>query len=105
MNETPQQLCDYAWEALGASPVRRYLLGRERADRLVTIANYNLDDRDVRACGPGPHGLDGLRWGVERRVAVAYRERCGFAFTTLVLYWAISTIVQALIARWWKDRK
>ena len=41
---------------------------------------------------------------IERRVKSLYAENCGMAFATLILIWAISTIVQILVYRWLNSR-
>ena len=47
---------------------------------------------------------DAERTRIEERVRAVYAENCGMAFTTLVLVWAISAIVQALVIRWLNSR-
>lgn len=92
---------DQAWRALGAYPVRRALLGRERCDVLVAIAAEEI----VSAAGRGlASGHRDASRAIARRVGHRYDERAGFALSTFLLSWAISAIVEALIARWWAKR-
>jgi hypothetical protein len=50
------------------------------------------------------HG-DEARLSMNERVAAIYGEKCSSAFTTFILSWAISAIVQYLIRRWWHSMK
>lgn len=98
---------DAAWDALASNPVRRALLGRKRCDALAAIAGEEV--RYESRAGANFDGfaaahMEGSRRRIGHRIARRYPERCGFAFTTLILSWAISAIVQALIARWWANR-
>lgn len=95
------------WQALAARPIRRAMLGRERCDAIVRVAMKQLEvvESEVAA---GWHAdgemVTAVRRRVERRVKSAYAEQCGMAFTTLILVWAISSIVQALVIRWLANR-
>lgn len=92
-----------AWKALEHAPVRRYLLGRDRCDRLVRIAMDTITPGEFVAAGVGSEaGVESCA-SLKERVAGRYEERCSSAFVTLVLSWAISAIVQYLIRRWWKE--
>ncbi len=94
---------DYVWDRLAAHPVRRSMLGRQRCDALVrTSLNAMPDDVEMTVAGEGTDFERMLCERTERRVRDLYSEHCGFAFTTLVLSWAISAIVQILVVRWWK---
>lgn len=93
------------WKALSGAPVRRALLGRERCDALVAVAIDSIPSHELSSAGRGTDGEATARRLMERRIRIRYRENCGWAFTTLVLYWAISAIVQALVARWWNSRE
>lgn len=85
---------DEVWDALGATPVRRAMLGRERCDAIVRVA---MEAHDEYA------GRSQLGRLIEARVRERYRDRLGVPFMTLVVWWAISAIVQALVARWWSQ--
>lgn len=94
---------DYAWSQLSRSPVRRRLLGRERCDAIAAAAAAEIDRRqgDFRAAGPGGAAELAVIADVEQAVLDSFEERCGFAFMTLVVLWAISAITQILVVRWW----
>lgn len=88
-----QEAREYAWDALASAPLRRAMLGRERCDAIVRVA---LD-----ACrDEWGSSRRGLTRRVEETVRSRYHERCGMPFMSLVVAWAISAIVQALVARW-----
>lgn len=88
---------DYVWEVLGSTPVRRSMLGRERSDAIVRVALSEC--RAAKVSGPG------LARTVEDRVRARYRDRDGFAFMSLLIAWAISAIVQAVVAHWLNNRE
>lgn len=96
---------DDVWNALGKHPVRRSLLGRERCDAITRVALNSLPSQELTAAGEGTAREREIIELVERRVRGRYAEQCGFAFTTFLLTWAISAIVQALVKRWWKKRQ
>lgn len=100
-----EQARDQVWEALASAPLRRSILGRERCDALVRVTMGSMWLTEVAAAGPSPKQQVALRRLIERRVHNVYSVNCGFAFTTFILSWAISAIVRALIARWWKNRR
>lgn len=93
---------DAAWTALGACPIRRALLGRQRCDVLVNIAAEEI----VAAAGRGlsAHDERAAALTIARRVDSRYEERSGFVLSSFLISWAISAIVQALIAKWWANR-
>lgn len=92
---------DYAWARLAASPLRRSLLGRPRCDAIVRVAmNSRPPESELAYAGNSTAARKMLCDYVARRVRANYSEVCGFAFTTMILIWAISSIVQALVARW-----
>lgn len=96
---------EYVWSRLAEQPLRRSILGRDRCDAIVRVAIDNMPaDGEMLVAGPGTDTERFLRFDVEQKVRDQYRERCGFAFTTLILSWAISAIVQALVIRWWENR-
>ena len=99
------QARDAVWDALGRSPFRRKLLGRQRCDAIVRVAMDSIVPIEMNVSGPGTDQGDVVILRIERRVRERYAEQCGFAFSTLILSWAISAIVQALVARWWKNRQ
>ena len=88
---------DHAWESLAASPLRRAMLGRERCDAIVRVA---LDE-----CRAAPAAGGNFRRLVEDRVRSRYRDQAGFAFMSLLIAWAISAIVQAVVAHWLANRE
>ena len=90
--------CDAVWESLAATPARRALLGRRMADSIVRAA---LEEMPPVASGNAAAGCD----RVERRVRRRMSDRHGVAFTTILLSWAISAIVQALVAYWWRQQR
>lgn len=96
---------DGAWESLGAAPIRRSLLGRDRCDRLVRLAGIALQSAEFRGAvfdnAPGR----AARKLVAKRVADVYSEPCSSVFVSLVLSWAIQAIVSYLIKRWWENRR
>lgn len=100
--EELQEATDYAWRALGRSPMRRAMLGRERCDAIVRVSADHLADvaGELAACGDDAQAQAEAIHRLERRVRLRYSENCGFAFMTLVVVWAISAIVQALVIRW-----
>jgi hypothetical protein len=100
MSNTLQELRDHAWEALGASPVRRAILGRRRSDELVRLAS---------GASPEAELMQGYERGLVMNRTTAhvrrvYGEKCSGVFTTFILSWAISAIVQALVNRWLNSR-
>lgn len=111
MTATPiasQAARETAWHALASHPIRRAMLGRERCDAIAALAAEEVGYEAFSGANHGAfaaaHVTDSRR-RIGGRVARRYNaaERCGFAFTTLLLTWAISAIVQALIARWWNQ--
>lgn len=98
------QARDAVWEALGSSPIRRAILGRERCDAIVRVAKNSIPTIELEAAGEGTGHEAAVIRRIERRVRGRYAEQCGFAFSTLILSWAISAIVQALVIRWWRNR-
>ncbi len=90
--------CDAVWDALAATPARRALLGRRMADSIVRAA---LEEMPPVASGNAAGDCD----RVERRVRRRMGDRHGVAFTTILLSWAISAIVQALVAYWWRQQR
>jgi hypothetical protein len=97
---------DAVWRRLALHPIRRAALGRDQADAITAMALGQMpDDVEMDVAGEGTDYERMLRERTERRVLDLYVERCGFAFTTFLLTWAISAIVQALIMRWWRKRQ
>lgn len=96
---------DAVWQALGASPFRRTLLGRQRCDAIVRVAVDSIAPIELDVCGQGTDQEAVVIRRLEQRVRDRYAEQCGFAFTTLILTWAISAIVQALVRAWWENRR
>ncbi len=99
------QAREEVWQALGSAPIRRSILGRERCDAITRVAMGSMWLTDLAAAGHSPEQQLVLRKLIERRVNSLYAGNCGFAFTTFLLSWAISAIVQALVARWLKNRQ
>ena len=89
---------DYVWAELARHPIRRAMLGRERCDEIVATA-----------AGLSPAGTmpgadrDAVRRAWEASVREEYASRAGFAFMTMVLWWAIAAIVEALVKKWWEE--
>lgn len=77
------------------------MLGRDRCDRLTRIA---LDILSQEGCCADAAMHEGYRRQVEDTVRGIHSERCSGIFTTLILSWAISAIVQALV-KLWLDRR
>jgi hypothetical protein len=100
VNGTLQELREHAWEALGSAPIRRSILGRRRSDELVRLAMNASPEADL--CRGFERGLVARR--TADHVGRVYGEKCSGVFTTLILSWAISAIVQALINRWLNSR-
>lgn len=97
---------DAVWRRLALHPLRRAALGRDQADAITAVAMGQMpDDVEMDVAGEGTDFERMLRERTERRVLDVYSERCGFAITTFLLTWAVSSIVQALIVRWWRKRK
>lgn len=94
---------DAVWQELSSSRVRRSMLGRDRCDALVRVALEQLPTDQLMAAGRNTESEAELRRRTEDRVKAAYSERCGFVFMSLIIYWAISTIVQILVVRWWNN--
>lgn len=105
MSDDLQTARDDVWEALGAAPLRRAVLGRDRADAMVRVALDVFPTNELAAAGQCTRYAAALQKRMEFAVRSRYSERCGFAFSTLILSWAISAIVQALVVRWWKRRQ
>lgn len=96
---------DHVWEALRSSPIRRAILGRERCDALVRVTlNAMPPEAELCAAAASPGYRSFLCERLERRVRANYSENCGFAFVTMILVWAISAIVKALVIRWIERR-
>ena len=103
--ETLQDVRDGAWVALGAAPIRRSLLGRERSDRLTRLAAVALESSEFRGAVFDNASGRAARKQVAKRVADVYSEPCSSVFVTLVLSWAIQAIVSYLIRKWWEQRR
>lgn len=93
---------DHAWDALRSSPMRRAMLGRDRCDAIVRVAvdQMPMYATELSNCGSDAGMQADVLRRIEGRVRRLYSENCGFAFMTLVVVWAISAIVQALVIRW-----
>jgi hypothetical protein len=106
MSDELHEAREYAWQALSAWPLRRSMLGRERCDALVrtTLGQITAAEIDAASLGRCDDYRKAVCRRIERRVKSVYAENCGMAFMTLVLIWAISTIVQILVARWLNSR-
>lgn len=92
------QARDAVWARL--PPVRRKLLGRERCDAIVRTTMEALPQEQFAAAASAA-GQEDLRRRTCQLVEQAYQDRNGMAFMSLILWWAISTIVQILVVRWW----
>lgn len=96
-DEKIAEVRDYAWDFLASAPLRRAMLGRERCDAIVRVALDACAEECGRSSGRG------LSNRVEDSVRSRYRDRTGMPFMSLLVWWAISAIVQALVARWWSQ--
>ncbi len=93
---------DYVWQALAAHPIRRSMLGRERCDEIVATAVTMSPACWVAAAA---NNRADVRRVLEGRVRDEYADRAGFAFMTMLMWWAIGAIVQALVKKWWEDNQ
>lgn len=100
---TLKEARDGAWEALAHAPVRRFMLGRDRCDRLVRLAIETAMPSEYIAAGADSDYGTSMRQAICERVAVRFEERCSSVFVSMILSWAISAIVQYLIRRWWNS--
>lgn len=91
---------EHVWRSLGRSPVRRSVLGRERCDALVRIA---LEKCESRAAS-GVVAPAVLAAAIEDDVRREIDGRAGFAIWAIILGWAISAVVQALVTYWLENR-
>jgi hypothetical protein len=96
------QAREEAWGVLASSPIRRAILGRDRCDRLVRIAHDVISDEELSIAAFENNYARQKRAGLYERVVECHSERCSGVFTTFILSWAISQIVQVLIRRWWR---
>ena len=92
------QARDAVWARL--PPVRRKLLGRERCDAIVRTT-FDALPQEQFAAAASAAGISELRRRTQQRVEQTYHDRNGFAFMSLLIWWAISTIVQIMVVRWW----
>ena len=92
------QARDAVWARL--PPVRRKLLGRDRCDAIVRTTLDALPQAQFAAAASAG-GRDDLRRRTQKLVEQTYQDRHGMAFMSLLIWWAISTIVQILVVRWW----
>lgn len=107
---TLDQLCDETWDSLRGNLFRRAILGRQRCDQLVMHALACFPDRELTSlkAARGSELESQIVQDVEGKVAERFRETkqepgtYGFVFMSLVLYWAVSAIVQYLVVQWWK---
>jgi hypothetical protein len=93
-----EQARDLVWRRLPR--VRRAILGRERCDAIVRTTIEALPS-EAFAAAASAAGRDDLRRRTQQLVEQTYQDRAGLAFMSLILWWAISTIVQILVVRWW----
>jgi hypothetical protein len=94
---------EHVWRSLAAHPIRRAMLGRERCDAIVATA-VEEQPTGSESLFAG-HDSAALRERWEQRVRIANNDRCGFAFTTMIVLWAISAIVQILVKKWWENHR
>lgn len=93
---------DYVWAELAHHPIRRAMLGRERCDEIVATA-VTMSPAGGAAATPNNRAAMRRLW--EGRVREEYAERAGFAFLTMLMWWAIGAIVEALVRKWWEENK
>lgn len=110
MSATLDQLIDETWDSMRGNLFRRAILGKKRCAELVMHAVASFPDREFKSLNVRQDS-DVERQvikDVERRVAQRYTATgqepgtYGYVFLSLVLYWAISAIVQYLVVQWWK---
>jgi hypothetical protein len=77
------------------------MVGRERCDAVVATAVEQSPQVSEMAFAGRDRRAMRERW--EQRVRLVYRDRCGFALTTMLLWWAIGAIVEALVRKWWEE--
>jgi hypothetical protein len=92
---------DYVWAELARNPIRRAMLGRERCDEIVATAAAMSPTAGRRPRGRADR--EDVRRTWQGRVRDEYASRAGFAFMTMLLWWAIGAIVEALVRKWWED--
>lgn len=107
---TLDQLVDQTWDELRGNMFRRAILGKRRCAELVMHTLACFPDRELVAL-KATAGSDLERQivkQVEEKVASRYKATgqepgtYGFVFLSIVLYWAVSAIVQYLVVQWWK---
>jgi hypothetical protein len=94
---------DFVWAELARHPIRRAILGRERCDEITATARSKMPADSVMVAARGGDITRYIRLDVERQVRDEYANRAGFAFMTMLLWWAIGAIVQALVKKWWEE--
>lgn len=95
-----QDAREHVWKSL--RPMRRAMVGRQQSDAVVRVA---LQSCERLSASGVVMGRDQFAEAVEDDVRSEYRKRDGFVLMTMILGWAISAIVQALIAYWLEKRK
>jgi len=110
---TVDELIDDTWNALRPSLLRRSMLGRKRCAELVMHTLAVFPDREYYAMQAAEGSAADRRLRVETEERVHDRMRnsvaaepgvYGFAIMSLVMMWAVSAVVQYLLAQWWKQR-
>lgn len=96
-----QEARDHVWHALSSRPLRRSMVGRQQSDAIVRVA---LESCELRSASGFAMGRNQLASAVEEDVWREYQERNGFVLMTMLLGWAITAIVQALVTYWLNNR-
>lgn len=96
---------DDVWRQLGrTNPIRRAFLGREQCDCIVSTTLFEMLSETLSTTYASADDQS-LEMAVERRVRGAFSDLCGFPFGSLLISWAISTIVRMIVLRWWKQNQ
>lgn len=111
MTTTMDDIVDSAWHQLRGNLFRRAILGKKMCARIVMETLAQFPDREFSSLKVAQNtDLERQIVGeVRDKVLQSVREGCraepgnyGFAIMALVLYWAVSAIVQYLVVQWWK---
>lgn len=106
---TTDALIDSVWNELRPSLFRRSILGKRRCSEIVLHALAEFPDREfaARKATQGSSAERRIVEETEKRVAKRMKtstgdEVYGSVILSLVLMWAVSSIVQYLVLQWWK---
>lgn len=96
-----QEAREHVWAALSSRPLRRAMVGRQQSDAVVRVA---LEACERLSASGIAMGRDQFAAAIEDDVRREYRDRDGFVLMTMLLGWAITAIVQALVTYWLNNR-